>query len=217
MSGWVFVNKKLEDRWYESSKMIKMQYLIYYTLGRSKLLGDNKALIGGCHLCGLTSNRNLSGEAVLKVVSTCYTYEWLTLKKTPAKLFLFCWKYLLIIHLHICYFLCWDKKESLYKSGRFHKQTNKRNCRWMLFLDAHHFKMVVKRPEEYKIRIYLSCCFGDCWALQQAELREERLWQANCPGKLQCAQWGRRQFSRCFLGWLPFLSNLCTKNRTAVI
>lgn len=30
----------------KASKMIKMQNLIYYTLGRSKLLSDNKALMG---------------------------------------------------------------------------------------------------------------------------------------------------------------------------
>lgn len=58
--------------------MIKMQNLIYYTLGRSKLLSDNKVLIGGCHLFGLTCNGNLLGEAVLKVVSPYYTYEQLT-------------------------------------------------------------------------------------------------------------------------------------------
>lgn len=88
MPGWVFVNKNLQDKWYESSKIIKMQYLIYYTLGRSKLLRDNKALIGGCHLFGHTSYGNLWGEAVLKVVSTYYTYEWPALIKEPRIIFI---------------------------------------------------------------------------------------------------------------------------------
>jgi len=65
-----------------------MQKLIYYTLSRSKLLSDNRAPVGGCHLFGLARNGNLLGEAVLKVVGTYYTYEQLTLKKT--KLLLFC-------------------------------------------------------------------------------------------------------------------------------
>jgi len=47
--------------------MIKMQNLIYYTLGRSKLCSDNKAVTRCSHLFGLTCNGSLLGEAVLKI------------------------------------------------------------------------------------------------------------------------------------------------------
>lgn len=55
--------------------MIKMQNLIYYTLGRSKLCSDNKAVTRCCHLFGLTCNGSLLGEAVLKIGAVSDTYE----------------------------------------------------------------------------------------------------------------------------------------------
>lgn len=47
--------------------MIKMQNLIYYTLDKSKLCSDSKAVTRCCYLFGLTCNGSLLGEAVLKI------------------------------------------------------------------------------------------------------------------------------------------------------
>lgn len=102
--------------------MIKMQNLIYYTLGRSKLCSDNKAVTRCCHLFGLTCNGSLLGEAVLKIGAVGDTYEQLTLKHQYYSYFAG-QIYLLFTNGNDT-FLTNTKTEILFNSGKFLNQVS---------------------------------------------------------------------------------------------